>query len=432
MLGYIKRRRLENEVAALRLQKELTELGVRNEMTSSSGRSGSELYDLLTGGSISHAGTAVNEHTAMKFSAVYACVGLISGAIASLPLPIYQRTEDGRSRANHDLWWLLNEQPHPCWSAFAFWLYLFTSKLLYGDAFALIHRQSERSPKISSFEPIHPNKIEPLKEGGRLKYAVWDDAGKARVYDQDDVLHFSGLGFDGRRSLSPIRHAARNSVGLALAAEEYSSRFFSNGARPDIVLEIPGNLTDEQIRQIRESWVARFGGVSNSHLPAIGAGGMKVHPLSINAEDAQLISTRQFQVIDIARIYGVPPFMIGETEKQSSWGTGVENMGVGFVKYTLRPHLVGAEHEINRKCFRTITYFSEFNVDGLMEGDSKAQAEYFSKALGGPGTQGWMSVNEVRRLKNMEPKAGYDDVHRAGATKPKEAANEPDSETTSK
>lgn len=421
MLGFLKRRRDEIE----NLRKEIAE--IKNAAPLSSGIVGSSLYDVLTT-STSHAGQAVTEQTAMKVSAVYACVRLIAGAIASLPLPIYQRTADGRERADHALWWLLNEQPTPAMSAAVFWEYLVSSVLLSGDGFSLIKRASPMSPNIIGFEALHPSRVTVTQEDGRLVYLVWDGK-KAKPYDQDDMLHFPGVGFDGTRSVSPIRYAAKQGIGLAMAAEEWSARFFSNGARPDIAIEIPGNLTEDQAKVMRQTWHDRYGGASNSHLPAVLTGGVKVHELTMNAEDAALIATRQFQIIDIARVYGVPPHMIGETEKSTSWGSGIEQMGIGFVQYTLRPHLTRMEQELNRKCFRTARHFAEFNVDGLMEGDSKAQAEYFAKALGGPGSQGWMSVNEVRRLKNMKPMDGYDKIPRAGAKS--EAPNEPNAQAAS-
>lgn len=412
MFNYLKRRRLENQLAIAKLEQEIA--GVQASIPLSSGYRGSALYELLTTGS--YAGPAVNEHTAMTVGAVYACVRLIAGAIASLPLPIYQRTPQGRERIQHDLWWLLNEQPNDTMSAAVFWEYLASSLLLSGDGFAIIQRPGAFNPNITGFEPVHPARVQVRREDNRLKYIIFDDNGQAYTKDQDDILHIPGIGFDGLRSMSPVRYSARQAIGLALAAEEHSARVFSNGARPDIAIEVPGILKEDQLEILRTTWKDRYGGVSKSHLPAVLSGGSKVHEITMNAEDAALIATRQFQVIDIARIYGVPPHMIGQTDNNTSWGTGIESMGIGFVKYTLLPHLTRIAQEINRKCFRIARYFAEFNVDGLMEGDSKAQAEYFGKALGGPGAQGWMSVNEVRQLKNMPPKSGYDDIPRSGAT----------------
>jgi len=380
---------------------------------SSAGTAGSELYAWLTDG-LSSAGVHLNERTIMCISAVYASVNLIGGAIASLPLPIYGRTEEGRERVEHNLWWLLNEQPNPMISAAVFWEYMIASLLLQGDAFAKIKRgRGLRAHEITGFEPVHPAFVYVTREGDRLVYVIYTDAEKPQVVDQDDILHVPGPGFDGfqsgvfggnrYRGRSQIQHVLRNAAGIALAADEYSASFFKNGARPDFAIEMPGNPSPEQQDMIRRTWVERHGGVNKKHLPALMVGGAKVHELTMNAEDAQLIATRQFQIEDIARIFGVPPFMIGHTEKTTSWGSGVEQMGIGFVKYTLQRHLAKIEQEINRKCFRTDRYFAEFNTAGLERGDFKSRNEGYRIALGRAGEPGWMVVNEVRKLENLPP-----------------------------
>lgn len=360
--------------------------------------------------SASHAGPVVNARTAMRSSAVYACVATIAGAIAALPLPVYQRTADGRERADHPLWWLLNEQPTPGFSAYAFWEYVVSSKLLRGDGLAMIARNNAGQPQALIPLPRGQTLIE--KRDGRLVYYVELD-GDYIGLDQDDVLHFPSLGFDGIKSPSVISLAAKQGVGVSLAAEEYAGRFFSNGARPDFALSHPGNPTRQQVDLIREMWAERHQGTANRHLPAVLVGGMEVKELTMSAEDSQLLETRKWQVVDIARAFGVPPHMIGETEKSSSWGTGIEQMSIGFVRWTLNRHLKPIEQELNRKLWpRSARYFVEFNREGLMAGDSKAEAEYFTKALGGPGAQGYMTVNEVRRIKNLPPVEGGDILYR--------------------
>lgn len=378
-------------------------------------RKGTELFEWMTGG-MSSAGTAVTELTAMRVSSVYACINLIGGAIASLPLPVYQRTQDGRERADHEVWWLLNEQPHPAWSAAVFWEYLTASLLLHGDAYARILRASPLSPKIVGFEPLRKSRLTTQRMDGRLAYFYQNEAGKVEAIDQDDMLHIPGPGFDGISGMSQIRHALRNPAGIAIAADEYSAAFFKNGARPDFALEVPGKVNPDQQDMIRRTWSERHGGASNAHLPALMVGGAKVHELTMNAEDAQLIDTRRFQVEDIARIFGVPPFMIGHTEKTTSWGSGVEQMGIGFVKYTLQRHLVKFEQEINRKVWPTrARYFVEFATAGIERGDYKSRNEGYRIALGRAGEPAWMSVNEVRKLENLPPVSGGDELMKGNA-----------------
>lgn len=385
----------------------------------SSGYQGSQLYEWLSGGNTSSAGYAVSEITAMSVSAVYACVALIAGAIASLPLPIFRRNEEGREKITvmaesrpANLWWLLNEQPHRQWSAAVFWEYMIASLLLTGDAMARIIRRS--NGEVLAIEPVHPSCVtvkDHALDGGLL-YIV-TVAGKTDTYGQDDFFHVPGIGCDGYRGMSPIRYVAKNAIGTALAAESYSGDFFANGARPDFLITIPANMTKEQQELFRESWLARFGGPGRKHIPGILTGGGDIKPLSLNAEDSQIIETRKFQVIDIARIFGVPPFMIGETEKSSSWGSGVESMSIGFVKYTLQRHLTKIEQEINRKMFpRSLKLFTEFNTAGLERGDILTRYQAHRIALGRAGEPGWKTVNEIRKIENDSPIDGGDDLNK--------------------
>jgi HK97 family phage portal protein len=390
---------------------------------SSSGYQGGQLYEWMMGANASAAGYPVSERSAMSVSAVYACVSLIAGAIASLPLPIYRRSDEGREKVSMmadsrfaNYWWLLNEQPHRQWSAAVFWEYLIASLLLCGDAMARIVRVREGG-EIVGLEPVHPScvTVKDHELDGGLLYLV-SEGGKTVGYAQDDFLHIPGIGFDGYRGMSSIRYAAKNAIGTALAAEDYSGKFFSNGARPDLLITIPQNMSKEQQELFRESWMARFGGAGKSHIPAILTGGGDIKPISMNAQDSQIIETRKFQVIDIARIFGVPPFMIGETEKSSSWGTGVESMSIGFVKYTLQRHLTKIEQELNRKIFpKSLRLFTEFTTAGLERGDIKTRYEAHRIALGRAGEPGWKTVNEIRKIENDSPIVGGDELNKGNA-----------------
>lgn len=385
--------------------------------TVTTGSSSSELYDILTGGLSSSAGMPVTEQSAMAVSAVYASVGLIGGAIASMPFHIFKRTKDGgRERYDSDLWWMFNESPWENWTAASAWSHAAQSIALRGDGFWRIHRASAYSNIITGFEPLHPARVSVHRENLKTYYLVSNELGNIETIDPADMLHFPGIGFDGVRSLTPIRAALRPSVGIALAADEYAGAFFKNGARPDFALTTNGTLTKEQAELLRNTWGARHSGASNAHLPAVLAGGLDVKQLTMSAEDAQLLSTRKFQIEDIARIFGVPPHMIGHSEKNTSWGTGVEQMSISFVRYTLHRYMDSMRQEINRKVWpKNRQVYAEHDPDALMAGDASAQAAYFSKALGGPGTQGWMAPNEVRRLKNLPPIEGGNKLAKPGA-----------------
>ena len=401
----------------------------------------SAMFDILTGAMPGGAGVAVNERTAMCVSAVYASVGLIGGAIAALPFHLYERTPRGRQRLDDDRWFLFNESPWPGWTAASAWQYAAQSIALKGDGFWRIRRPGElgtfdgmNASGVAGFQPYHPDAVDPIRNGARLVYRVINDDGTTEYVDQDDMLHFPGIGFDGRRSLTPIRAALRTPAGIALAADEYAGAFFRNGARADFALTTDqAKVSEEQANILRATWADRHQGPYNAHLPAVLTGGLKVQQLTMSAEDAQLLSTRKFQVEDIARIFGVPPHMIGHTEKTTSWGSGVEQMSIGFVRFTLRRYLDAIQQEIKRKLWpRSRRVYGEFNADALLDGDSKAQAEFFAKALGGPGSQGWMTINEVRKLKNLPPVPGGDRLVFAGAgdSPPnKSAPAEPDEPT---
>jgi HK97 family phage portal protein len=313
-----------------------------------------------------------------------------------------RRGEDRRyGRAADD------ESPHPEWTAAAFWQFIVSSFLLYGDGYARIMRPYFSSNQASGFEPIHPNRIKAYRlASGGVGYRTCDEKGREDVLDPADVLHFPSLGFDGLKSMSMIRYAARNAVSLAMSADEYSNAFFRNGARPDFVLRHPGVLKDDAVDKLRETWARRYGGVYNAHMPAVLTGGMEVEQLTMSAEDAQLISTRGMQIEEIARLFGVPPFMIGHNEKTTSWGSGVESMGTGFTKYTLARHLKPCEQELNRKLWPSrAKYFAEFNTAGLERGDFKTRMAGYRSALGRAGEPAWMRVDEVRKLENMAPDA---------------------------
>lgn len=364
-------------------------------------------------------GVSVNATTAMRVAAVFACVRLISGALASLPIHLYRRTQDGRERIDDALWWLLNEQPSPRYSAASHWERVSTHQLLRGDAYTEIIRDRAGNPR--EFLPHKWEDVTPKVEDGRLVYYIGGDYRYKR--DQDDILHFPGFGFDGEKSLSVISWAARNAAGTALAMDEYSGRFFAGGAHPSIVLKTDKRMDATQVDNLQRVFANKYSGVDNAHrLPLVLTEGLTATNLSLSAEDSQLLEARKFQVIDIARAFGVPPHMIGETSASTSWGSGIESMSRGFITYTLQPHLIRIEQELNRKLFRTAGRFVEFNRDALLEGDSKAQAEYFRAALGGPGTgQGWLTVDDIRKLKNLPPKGG----RAADLYDPRDTAAEP-------
>jgi HK97 family phage portal protein len=374
------------------------------------------------------AGVMVTSETARRVAAVSACVERIAGGISTLPCNVYERKWDSdrqryvrREVEDAPMWWLLNEQPSAAWTGAAHWNRLIEHKLLRGDHFTEIRRRPDGSPAELVPLPWGSVVVTPmtLEVGSRLMYSV-NDGLRVRGVDQDDMLHFPGFGFDGVRGRSVISYAAHNATGNALAMDEYAGKFFAGGAHPSIVLQTDKGLSEAAIKQLREEFMNRYSGVQNAHRnPLVLANGVKANAVSLTAEDAQLIEARKFQVIDIARAFGVPPHLIGETSASTSWGSGLESLGRGFVLYTLATHLTAIEQELNRKLFRTVKRFVEFDRSALMQGDFAAQAAYYRAALGGPGSgKGWMSVNDVRNEKNLPPLNDEDAIFDPADAKP--------------
>lgn len=373
-----------------------------NEVTSS-GTSMGELASLLGASSRSVAGVNVTKETAMRVSVVYAAVALVSGAIASLPISIYER--QSREKVDHDYWYLLNENAGGAWTAFTFWEYMVSSKLFEGDGFAELVRSSVRSSKIIALKPHHPLSVDPFKKGDKLLYRVNpSDGGPSYTLDSADMLQFPSLGFDGLRSPSPILKAGRDVIGSAIAAQDYSSRFFAGGANIDYALKAPGRLSGKQLDDLKVSLMARA--ASGGRGPLILSGGLEPAQLSINSKDAEILATRLFGVEEISRMLGVPPHLIGHTDKQTSFGTGIEQQGIGFVRYALQRQLDPIKQELNRKFWPVRDrLFVEHVVEALERGDLKTRYEAYRIAMGRAGEMPWMDAREVRRRENLPANA---------------------------
>ena len=358
-------------------------------------------YAFYLGGSTS--GKMVNERSAMQMTAVYACVRILAEAIAGLPLHLYKYTDDGSKEKalDHPLYLLLHDEPNPEMSSFVFRETLMTHLLLWGNAYSQIIRNGKG--EIIALYPLMPNKMTVDRdESGRLYYSYQrsndeaiGESGRV-ILKPSEVLHIPGLGFDGLVGYSPIA-MAKNAIGLAIATEEYGAKFFANGAAPSGVLEHPGTLKDPS--KIREAWQSQFGGSQNSGKVAVLEEGMKYTPISISPEQAQFLETRKFQINEIARIFRVPPHMVGDLEKSSF--SNIEQQSLEFVKYTLDPWVVRWEQSIMRTLLSPTEkneYFVKFNLEGLLRGDYQSRMNGY--AIG--RQNGWMSANDIRELENLD------------------------------
>jgi HK97 family phage portal protein len=263
----------------------------------------------------------------------------------------------------------------PRWSASVGWEFLARSLLFEGDAFAIIKR--DRAGRPIGLEPVHPWRVlnGVTDDGSRMVYRVLPEVVNGRTigvaidYDQDDVLHVPGFGFNGVRGMSPLRYSLRQAGAIALAQQDYAANFFANSARPDYALTTDQQLQPPKIKELQDLIDERHRLPENAHRPMLLHSGLKMSTLSISAADMQLLEQRKFSVEEIARAYGVPPFMIGHNEKTTSWGSGVAAMGIGFVRFTLRQHLNKFQDEINRKIFRTATRVAVFDTTDLEQAD---------------------------------------------------------------
>ena len=365
-------------------------------------RTAGSSYTFFMGGTTS--GKTVTERTAMQMTAVYSCVRILAEAVAGLPLHLYKYTENGgkEKAIDHPLYRLLHDEPNPEMSSFVFRETLMTHLLLWGNAYAQVIRNGKN--EVIALYPLMPNKMSVDRDSnGQLYYSYYRGADEAIrdtqntvILKPSDVLHIPGLGFDGLVGYSPIA-MAKNAIGMAIACEEFGAKFFANGAAPSGVLEHPGTIKDPS--RVRDAWQSQFGGSSNSGKVAVLEEGMKYTPISISPEQAQFLETRKFQINEIARIFRVPPHMVGDLEKSSF--SNIEQQSLEFVKYTLDPWVIRWEQSIQRALLshdEKAVYFAKFNLEGLLRGDYESRMNGY--AIG--RQNGWMSANDIRELENLD------------------------------
>lgn len=348
-------------------------------------------------------GKTVNERTAMQTTAVYACVRILAETIASLPLHTYKYTETGKEKAmEHQLYNLLADEPNPEMTSFVFRETLMSHLLLWGNAYAQIIRDGRGN--IIGLYPLLPNKMSVNRASNGEIYYIYSRysdenpniEGYGQMYLQNhEVLHIPGLGFDGLVGYSPIA-MAKNAVGMSIACEEYGASFFANGANPGGVLEHPGVVKDPA--RVRDSWNSVYQGTGNAHKVAVLEEGMKFQSVGIPPEQAQFLETRKFQINEIARLFRIPPHMVGDLEKSSF--SNIEQQSLEFVKYTLDPWVIRWEQAMKKALLlpsEKKDYFIKFNVDGLLRGDYQSRMNGYSIGR----QNGWLSSNDIRELENL-------------------------------
>jgi len=352
---------------------------------------------------LSLSGVVVTEENALQVSAVYACVRVLSESVAMLPLVLYRQNGRVREKAlDHPLYSKLHDAPNDEMTSFDYRQVIMNHLCLRGNAYSYI--EYDDAGRIVGLWPINPDSVQIVREKktGMLLYAVQlpDKFGGDYIYlNSENVWHLRGLSRNGVVGYSPLR-MAREAIGVSLAASGYGASFFSNNAEPGFVLIHPGKLSDEAYKRLRVSWEDRHKGFEKAHKIAILEEGMKPEKLGISPEDAQLLETRKFQISEIARIFRIPPHMIGDLDRATF--SNIEHMGLEFVTYSLMPWLVNIEQSINTHLLlereRGI-YYAKHTVAGLLRGDVESRYRAYATAR----QWGWMSINEIRELEEMNP-----------------------------
>lgn len=365
---------------------------------------GSNIVDLFMGGDHrTSAGVAVSEVKALGIPAVWRSVQLIA-SISSLPFHPYRANDSGgRELVRTGTAAQLLDNPHPDMTPLELWETVICHAALWGNAYLRILRNQLGMPR--ELWPIHPSRVKVGRssETGVKLYSI--DGSQDALTDRE-ILHIPGFGYDGVCGVSPIR-AARQGLGLALAAEEYGAKFFGSGSLATGILQTEQRLTQTQADALHSRWKAKRSGLNSAHEVIVLDSGAKFEQLSIPPEDAQFLQTRSFQVAEIARMFGIPPHMLQDTEKSTSWGTGIEQQSIGFVVYTLRPWISRIEQRVTR-ILKPEPVYAKFSVEGLLRGDSKSRADFYRRMW----EIGAYSTNEIRALEDLPPVPGGDARHR--------------------
>ena len=354
----------------------------------------------LLDGAPNSTGVTVNEKTALQHIAVYRCVELIAGTCAALPMKAYRNGT--RERVNAPVL----DDPHPELTRFELWEQGFACLLLWGNAYFLKVRDG--AGVVRQLWPIEPWRVKVelvAPDGGNPggKVFVVTEKGRREPFTSYEILHIPGLGYNGKEGLSRIQMAAQG-IGVGLAADEYAAKFFGSGQLLSGILTSDKALTQDSAERLKAGWKAKMQGLSRAHDIAVLDNGTTFQPVSIPAKDAQLLETRQYSTTEIARLFGLPPHAIGDVEKSTSWGSGIEQQTIGMVQFTLQPSYLSRVEQRLTKHVLPGNHYAKIVVEGLLRGDSKSRAEFYTAMRAIKA----MNANEVREREDMEPYEGGD------------------------
>lgn len=361
----------------------------------------------LVHGGRSPSGMTVTDGAALKLSTFFGCTRLLASTIGSLPSGLFRPDGQGYPAPARDLplYRVLHDSPNADQSPIDYFEFLTLSLIMTGDHFAM--KTLDRNGDTVALDPIRPDIVKVYRrDDGEIGYA-WTAGGEKYDLTQRDVFHVRGFGGGPLRGLSILGNA-RESLGIALAADRAAASMFNNGARPSGVLKFKEWLDKDVRNEARADINAQFAGAMNTGRPFILEGGSEWQQISLNADDAQLLESRAWSVEEICRWFGVPPFMIGHSEKSTSWGTGIEQQLLGFQKFTLNPYLRRIEQAIYKQLLtprqRVDGLYAKFNLEGLLRADSMARANFY-RAMTQTGV---MTINECRAKEDLPPIEGGD------------------------
>lgn len=350
----------------------------------------------------SSSGVPVNERTALGLPAYWRGMQVTCNVPAALPLHAYRTISGdngdqmvkavGQSAA-------LIDDPHPDMTQFEVWQTAYAHKRGWGNSY--LRKLRNQLGQVAELWPIHPSRVRAgrASETGMKLYVL--DGNTDEPLTDKEILHLPGLGYDGICGVSPVR-AARESIGLALAAQEYGAKLFGSGSLATGILQTEQRLTQKQADQLHDRWKAKHAGLGAAHETIVLDKGSTFHQLTIPPEDAQFLESRRFQVTEICRMFGIPPFLMFETETSTSWGTGLEQQALNWVKIDLLPELAATEQRLTKHVLKPTPVYAHYSVDGLLRGDSAARAAFYQALW----SMGVLNSNEIRGFEELGPVEG--------------------------
>lgn len=356
--------------------------------------------DLFGGRNV--AGVNVNHESVLTISAAWACTRLISETISTLPLSLFEKTSAGKRQARqHPLNFIIHDQPNPDSTAAVFWEAVVAAMLLRGNARC---EKLMTGGRLVGLRFLNPNRLWIGRDAqGAKQYRYTEDGGRQRVIPSDRIWNVPGFSLDGKCGVSVICYGARV-FGSALAADTAASSTFANGLMPTVYVKYPKVLQPAQRESMREA-LEKISGATRAGKPAVLEAESDIGTIGINPDEAQMLESRGFSVEEVCRWFRVPPFMVGHSEKSTSWGTGIEQQMIGFLTFTLGPWLKRIEQAISKDLLTPAErqrFYPKFNVEGLLRADSAGRAAFYSAMI----NNGVLTRDEVRELEDREPMGG--------------------------